>query len=112
MISFTYKQWLSFWQKYSSPFKKTRNQVVDIAEKIDDEFLYVMSWIHIVLWFLFTIPFDLTIVLDAISLIFDYGNFILGLPMLIVGAFAEFYLARFLSDLICAAILRFKFRRS
>lgn len=110
MGKLTYRKWLWFCLKNIRLFVYTDDIVDDLSESLGfgRKFVNALIWVHAILWYAVTIFVDILIWRYPAAMI--RSNMVWGISWLIVTVIANLLLTRLPSDLVCAAILKFKFR--
>ena len=106
----TFGQWFRFCFKNITFFKPIQFEAEDLSAVLgaDEKFLRVLIWVHGILWGIM-VPL-LSILIWRYPAALVRGNMVWGVAWLIVTVLSDFFLARIPGDLICAAVLKRKFR--
>ncbi len=106
----TFGQWFRFCFKNITFFKPIQFEAEDLSAALgaDEKFLRVLIWIHDILWVMMATLLSVLIWLYPAALV--RGNMVWGIAWLIATGLSDLFIARIPSDLICAALLKRKFK--
>ena len=106
----TFGQWFRFCFKNITFFKPMQYEAEDLSAALgtEEKFFEVLICVHGILWGIMVPLLSVLIWLYPAALV--RGNMVWGVAWLIVTGLSDLFLARIPGDLICAAVLKRKFR--